>query len=370
MKMRPMQSSDWPRFCDFAARHFGMSHNANPTFNQHWFRCRGIAPEQEAELDGWSGLVIEDGDRLLGIMMFIITSAQFNGGSSPMTWISTGVVEDEARAVGAGAPLYMWIYKKFPIVGALSGNALSGPINSLLGHEIPGVSMCRHLAIHDERIRVILPADFQGDLSAVRHAAEVPSGLNWNWEVSLPADYNQVWEEFRRTGVFTTDRTPEHYHWRVATAPFMDYRILSIRRHSKLVGMAVVRFQETPEGPACRIIDFIAGPADAAGSFAAVAAACAAAGALFSDFQVIGSIFDTALEDGGYRRPESDPALDAVPNLLSPIDHRKWTNTFNIGGQLARKNQEWRSADQVYFTKADSDRDWPTKYELARQGIE
>jgi hypothetical protein len=370
MKMRPIREADWPAIRDFADRHFGMSHNTNAAFNEHWFRCRGIAPEQEAELDGWAGLVIVDGDRLLGIMMFIITAAQFAGASSPMAWISTGVVDDEARAVGAGAPLYLWIYKKFPIVGALSGNALSGPINSLMGHEIPGVSMCRHLAVHDERVRGILPVEFKGDLSAVFHAGEIPAALTWNWESGLPADYNQLWEEFGRTGVFTTDRTPEHYQWRVATAPFMDYRILSIRRHKMLVGMAVVRFQETPAGVACRIIDFIAAPADAAGSFAAVAAACANAGALFSDFHVIGSIFDSALDDGGYRRPETDPALDAVPNLLSPVDHRKWTNTFNIGGQLARKNQEWRSPDGVYFTKADSDRDWPTKYELARRGIE
>lgn len=370
MKMRPMRDSDWPRFCEFAHRHFGMSHNANPDFNQHWFRCRGIAPEQEAELDGWSGLVIEDGDSLVGIMMFIITSAQFDGASRPMVWISTGVLEDQARAVGAGAPLYLWIYKKFPIVGALSGNSLSGPINSLLGHEIPGVTMCRHLAIHDESVRKILPADLEGDLSAVRHVADVPPGLNWIWESQLPKDYTQVWEEFRGTGIFTTDRTPEHYQWRIATAPFMDYRILSIRKRRTLVGMAVVRFQETPAGVACRIIDLVSGPAEAAGSFAAVAAACADAGALFSDFHVIGSVFDTALGDGGYRRPESSPMLDAVPNLLSPVVHRKWTNTFNIGGSLARKNQEWRSPERVYFTKADSDRDWPTKYELARQGIE
>jgi hypothetical protein len=40
-----------------------------------------------------------------------------------------------------------------------------------------------------------------------------------------------------------------------------------------------------------------------------------------------------------------------------------------MGGTVARANTDWRASDQVYFTKADSDRDWPTKYELNRLGI-
>ena len=267
-------------------------------------------------------------------------------------------------------PVHLWIYNKFPLVGALSGNALSGPINSLLGHDIPGVSMQRHIAVHDERTREVMPGDFDGDLSVKLHPATTPQGVTWDWESDVPADFQHLWEEFQRTGIFTTDRTDEYYRWRIATAPFVDYRFISVRRDGAIIGFAVIRFQETPAGTACRIVEFISHPSDASDGFQAIAAACAAEGALFSDFHVIGDVYDTALSAARYSRPESDPVFDAIPNLLSPVDHRKWTNTFNIGGRLARKNQDWRRSDRVYFTKADSDRDWPTKYELARQGVE
>ena len=43
------------------------------------------------------------------------------------------------------------------------------------------------------------------------------------------------------------------------------------------------------------------------------ATACADAGGLFSDFNVVGTVFDEALIAGGFQLPEKDPVLDAVP---------------------------------------------------------
>ena len=130
----------------------------------------------------------------------------------------------------------------------------------------------------------------------------------------------------------------------ISSAPYMDYRFLEIRRRNQLIGLSVVRFQNTPAGAACRVIDFIAPPEDALHCWSVTATACADAGGLFSDFHVVGTVFDEALIAGGFQLPEKDPVLDAVPNLLSPVDHRKWTNTFHLAARMLRvaKNGERR----------------------------
>lgn len=366
MKMRPMSDSDWPAFCAYADRHFGMSHNTDPIFNQHWFRCRGVAPEQEDKLDGWNGLVLEDDGQIVGIMVFIVLRASFAGKSYPMAWISTGVVQDEARSVGAGSQLYLWIYRNFPLVGALSGNDLSRPINALMAHEIPGLAMRRYIMMHDAHVSELMPENFAGDVSPLITRLEPAPGLRVEWSVEPPADVDELWSRFREAVTVTTDRTSTHYRWRVERAPYVDYRFLSIRRETRLVGLSVVRFQVTPAGPVCRVIDFMSESDDATECWTATARANADAGGLFSDFHVVGTVFDSALENAGFRQPGSDPRLDALPNLLSPLDHRKWTNTFHLGGSVARGNSSWREAGEVYFTKFDSDRDWPTPYELER----
>ena len=364
-----MTDSDWPDFVAFARKHFGMSHNSNLQFNRHWFRCRGVAPEQEQGLDGWTGLVLEDEGSIVGVMMFISVSARFEGRSLPMAWISTGVVEEDARGIGGGAQMYLWIYKNFPIVGALSGNELSRPINALMGHEIPNLSMRRFLSVHHPDVKQLLPEGVSADIADKITARTVAGDLSWEWRDELPSEFGDLWTRFRDIVSVTTNRSPEHYAWRISSAPYMDYRFLEIRRRNQLIGLSVVRFQNTPAGAACRVIDFIAPPEDALHCWSVTATACADAGGLFSDFHVVGTVFDEALIAGGFQLPEKDPVLDAVPNLLSPVDHRKWTNTFHLGGSDARGSEKWRTQDQVYFTKADSDRDWPTQYELDRLGI-
>ena len=167
-----------------------MSHNSNLQFNRHWFRCRGVAPEQEQGLDGWTGLVLEDGS-IVGVMMFISVSARFEGRSLPMAWISTGVVEEDARGIGGGAQMYLWIYKNFPIVGALSGNELSRPINALMGHEIPNLSMRRFLSVHPD-VKQLLPEGVSADIADKITARTVAGDLSWEWRDELPSEFGDL----------------------------------------------------------------------------------------------------------------------------------------------------------------------------------
>ena len=153
--------------------------------------------------------------------------------------------------------------------------------------------------------------------------------------------------------------------WR-CQAPYVDYRLLAIRSANRLIGLAVCRPQETPQGQVFRITDMVARPDDAAAVWEAIAAATSEA--LFTDFLVVGTTQDDALAHAGFLE-SSVQGLSAIPHLLSPVEHRDWTGTFTLGGALPQSDPGWRSADAIYFTKGDGDRDWPTLYDLERQGV-
>jgi hypothetical protein len=361
MRIRKLTDADWLEFVAFGERYFGRTHNSDRGFNEFWFK--------RDSQQGWTGMVLENPEgKIAGVMMFLVTPCWFAGEKQEVAWISTGVVDEASRTKGGGALLYLWGYRNYPIVCALSGNSFSNPINDRLGISIPGVQMLRHVYVNSERALTfcqpgnrehVASFNFQPlpDLSDDYRLADVDS---------LSPDYDALWEKARQDIAFTTDRSASQLVWRYRRAPFINYRFWQVTRGNALVGLIVVRMQETELGLVCRIVDFIADPDHAPEVWMQALSAATQANACFTDFLVIGNTCDTSLLAAGFQPANEQTGLDALPNLLSPIEHRQWSGTFHVGGRLAKSCEAWRKPDALYFTKGDSDRDWPTEYELKR----
>ncbi|MBI4365603.1 MAG: hypothetical protein HY543_02170 [Deltaproteobacteria bacterium] len=311
--------------------------------------------------------IIEDRQgRIRGAMMVIVVQGYFADQVVPFAWISSGVVDEEARAMGAGAGLYCWVYQSFPLVGAMSGNQNSRPINAALGLDIPGVAMERFIAVHRPQTAELCPAPYRDALAAAiaRWPSARPSRLRTVLSAALPDDYEELWQRARRRFVCCVERDAAHMAWRYTAAPHVTYQFLAMRSGSALTALAVLRFQPTPAGAVCRVVDFIADDHGAQEAWSAVRETTREAGALCVDFMMIGTDQTEALRRSGFQQAGADAALTAIPHLLSPVEHRQWSNTFHLGGKLAKADQRWRHAHAVYFTKGDSDRDWPTTFDL------
>lgn len=365
MTIRQLTDADWPLIKAFAERHFGFSHISLKLFNEHWFKppCH----------DGWAALALDDdGGGLAGLIMFIVAPVWVEGQVSRMAFISSTATEAEARKKGGGTLLYLGAYRAFPLVGAQSGNAFSSPINAKLGNTI-AVGMRRFLRLLTPAVTdICLPESREQVLAALEtQTARHPdvAGLEWCWRDEPATDYDPLWQRFRARFAVTIDRTGAYLRHRYVDAPILRYRFLEIRRDGKLVGHAVARAQFTPAGEFYRITDFAAEAREEANTFAAIVAAITATGAIACDFLVVGTGLDHNLIAGGFDLADDCSGLDVVPNLLSPVDHRRWTNDFYLGGALTRQTEGWRDTDRIYFTKGDSDRDWPTGYDLERLGI-
>lgn len=357
---RLLIEADWPNFVLFAKKHFGQFLHFDRKFNQHWFYAN--------QSDKWSVRIIEDPQRgIVGVMQVILVPVKFGSQSTQLAWISNAAVEEDFLHQGSGAFLYLWVYKTFPLVGAMSGNELSGPINNSMAMDIPQVKMRRFIYIHNNRtINLCLPHERKAVKSAYFSLSDKSCrGLVYNWTDLIPDDYDRLWSDFRKKIYCTTERNRQYLNWRYLKAPYTDYRILEMRFDGQLHALAVLKLQPTPEGNACRVLDFFADNDWASEAWVLLAKAVEKEEALFTDFMVIGTVQDEALLKAGYLIADEANGLDAIPHLLSPVEHRKWSNTFHLGGKLAKQDQAWRKQEAVYFTKGDADRDWPTLYDLS-----
>jgi len=357
MRIRKFTDADFPAFVPFSETYLGPSHLTDEGFNKHWFR--------KIDGSGWNALVLEDanGD-LVGACMLIVVSAKIGDKQTELAWISSTAIKDALIDSGAGAKFYVNIYRRFPLVGAMSGNEYSVPINAFMGNEIPNTSMRRFMSIHNEDAFGLCRPDTRATVTLHPIQKGSRTGLQTGLVDTIPEDYDALWSAFRETVYCCIEKDRAFLRWRYQTAPFIKYRFIEMRRDRRLVALAVLRLQETPMGNAGRILDFISDDHDEAACWSALAAEASEAGAIFSDFHIIGSRHDAALGQAGYSEAKKESGLNAIPNLLSPVDHREWTNTFHMGGKLAKADTAWRAADKVYFTKGDSDRDWPTAYDV------
>ena len=360
----PFTDADWPQFDGFAREHFGQSHNRRPEFNRHWF-----GPDQCGR---WNvrKVMTQDTGQLTGLMMLIVADAKFGGQTAPLAWISNAAIVPEAQEAGIGAQLYFWAYKSNKLVGALSGNENSDPINDVLARDIPGTRMERYLWVHqpDRALEFCRDTDQEEVKTALQQRFTRPlmnaSDIEVRSVSQLGPEFEDLWQSFSDGLFFCVNRSRDFMRWRYESAPFVRYAYLEFRSDSRLVGLVPVREQSTPLGPVCRIMDLILAPGREQEVVGRLCNYLDAAGFIFSDFFLIGTYVTDVLLESGFSVSSRHGHVDRIPHLLSPLEHREWTNTVNFGGSLAKSDPSWRDPGVIYFTKADSDRDWPTQYDM------
>jgi len=358
MHIRPFTDDDWPQFVCFAEVYFGQSHPTDRHFNEYWFKhCR---------FPGWAAQVLEDENgRLAGVQMEIVAPAKFGNQSLDMYWLSNTAVTEEVQSKGGGALLLLWAHKKFPLIAVTSTNDISGPLQDKLAVSVDGLKMRRFIKLLDRRVLDLCPDGQTAPLNALLRTDEevLAKGIDLSLRQDVPDDYDQLWGRFREAIYCTTERWRPYMEWRYS-APYINYAFIEIRENGTLRGLAALRLEPTPIGPAGRILDFVADEEFASEVWKAAALTARQQGALFVDFMVIGSCQDVHLANGDYLAANEVAELEAIPHLLSPVEQRRWTNTFHMSGHLAKSDTAWRKPEAVYFTKGDGDRDWPTTYYL------
>jgi len=356
-QLKQISENDWPELQRFLLNVVPSGHISNYDFNKHWF----------GRHDGnWSGFLVVDteyDDHIVGIMMVIEVPVLLFNLEKKMGWISTGAVDETVRSTAVGPQLYFRIYKHYDVVGALSGNSNSLPINSLLGNSILDLTMVRYLFVNRKEVSALVNTD---DIIPINSYDKLREKDNYNIteQNSLPNGYSELWGKVKNNFDVVINKTAEYLEWRYIESPIIRYKILVINRNEQLVAVSVVRIQETFAGNVLRVLELIVDDCDIASALSLVSQYSIDIGCIFTDFFVIGHYYNDALNDIGYLSSIKDKEVELIPHLLSPVEHRRWSNTFHLGGNSISDNCKWNDPRRILFTKGDSDRDWPTEYDV------
>ena len=275
-----------------------------------------------------------DNGKIHGIMMLIIVPIWVDGKISTMAWISTGVVDEIYQKKGLGASLYIWAYRKYDLVGALSGNEKSIPINNKLGKSKKNVYMRRFLVIHQSNVSLLCQNNNNINYSQFIKKYKLLSDAKFINVDKIPSDYTSLWESFRKNFYLIVNRDCDYLIWRYLKAPFIKYEMLELRIKNRLEAFAIVRIQNTKFGSVMRVMELICNFRLSDLIWNNLCHYSAENGNLFTDFFAIGTCYDKFLEKVGFTNTYLSKELESIPHLLSPIEIRKWTNTFNLGGLL------------------------------------
>ena len=360
MNFQEMKDENWQQFVTFAEKNFVSSHPTDRIFNEFYFR----------RPDGsWSiQLAMRDNGSISAVNMMIEVPGRLGNVKLPLTWMSSAFAENDMQNTSVGGLLLFRSHRTLPFVACSCANTKTLPINEALGLDIHGLNMRRFVYVFTSDCLQIVRQESRKKIKNTLKPLKTLSNndLHRQWVNIMPDDFDELWKEFSETLSCVVERSHHYMDRRYVNAPYQDYHLLSISDgNDKLQGFSVVRFQQTMHGECARIVDFVARPGSETAVWLHILHACMGKNCLYADFIVIGTGQDWSLKNAGFTLANDQNGLEDVPNLLSPIDYRRWSYTFHISGTLPRTLDGWREKKKVWFTKGDGDRDFPTPENIA-----
>jgi hypothetical protein len=149
--------------------------------------------------------------------------------------------------------------------------------------------------------------------------------------------------------------------WRYLDIPYFRYHVGAAYYGEEMVGIGIWRYEYVDGITIARLCDFAAVDDFAAAVIATLVAEIKKQDVCFVDFFKTGPYFSDALDAAGFFRVEHE--LENIPTLFAPLAHKRWRNSLYVREQGAGgPASELSDINNYYFTKGDSDRDYPTEY--------
>ena len=71
------------------------------------------------------------------------------------------------------------------------------------------------------------------------------------------------------------------------------------------------------------------------------------------------------MKSTGFKKMNKNNKYYFIPNLMSPLNPRQWSQSFRISGKKILKKRV-KNLNKIWFTKGDGDRDLPTQYDIKK----
>jgi len=201
------------------------------------------------------------------------------------------------------------------------------------------------------RARILLDTTPPETLSAIEY--------DRNNIVEITADNLQMFTiGYDYSTTVTTQRSLNHLKWRFLHNPYLGYDWIAYVSEHRMLGYAVVRRERlNPTGHyASRIIDLYGQDDWMANVLNEVKSRARKRKDIFVDFSSFGHPYQDILKNAGFCLLQNED-VGLLPQVTAPISDRPNHEYLGLFSVEFRKEIQSLDAGEVYFTRADSDRD-------------
>jgi len=350
-----LQNSEWDLFNYFVKKNLKKNIVINKKFTKYWF-CE--------DNKNWQIQICKNKfNKIKAVNMFIKEKVIFNKKKHYIIWTSIAYSEKKFRTKGIVGLMLLNLHRKNPIIVSTCANTNSLPLNNQLGIKIPNLQMKRFIYIHNFECLKLAKKNFRSTLMKNIKFRNFNNNQNLeiSWTNKIPLEIDILWKKFSKYFKLCIEKNHRYLKKRYIACPFQKYNFLTIRNNNRLIGFVIIKFQKTKFGNCARIVDFISEKKHLNNILNLTLINCEKKKCLFIH---VGNLFNQYFKKSGFVITNNKNNLDQIPNLLSPIDYRRWSNTFHLGGYLIKNQKHKLNSNDIWFTKGDGDRDWPTYYDI------
>jgi hypothetical protein len=156
----------------------------------------------------------------------------------------------------------------------------------------------------------------------------------------------------------TTLRDHEYLMWRFMGNPFVNYQLFACMKDNSVQALVVCRFEQLKPLPykACRIVDLYGSEAGVRQLITYIKSRAKEMGCIYIDFSKAGNSYENILRKCGFISLENENCA-LLPQISSPIGQRPNNEYFGLQSKNYSAVIKRLSSKDIYFTRADSDRD-------------
>jgi len=355
MLIKTLKDRDLGKFVTFCKKYLPTSFNYQIKFLKFWFKHK----------NEWLIDLVILNKKIISINLKIRNEGLLNNKNCRIIWTSTAFTKLRNNKDANIGILLLNIHRENDIVASISPNTLSYGLNNTLGYKIKNISLNRFVYIHNlEFLKIVIRNKKKlFNTKDISKSCKQKNIFSF-WTNKLPTGYNKLWKKFAAKFKLCTNKNSEYLKRRYLQSPFQKYHLLKMYNNKKkLVGFSIIRYQVQKGVKIARIVEFVSAKKYEKDIWKEIVYQNSLNNAHISDFFVVGNDQNMNLKNVGFKKMTKSNKYYFIPNLMSPLSPRQWSQSFHIGGKKISQ-KKINSLKKIWFTKGDGDRDHPTIYDV------
>ncbi len=283
-----------------------------------------------------------------------------------MAWGVNAYTLPEWRKRGINSKLVIEMARRHDILGTIGMSHDAASFYQGLGFNMfHKQRFCRYVLNMDVKTFEVVKKMQQNSDQAKKLFDVVPYNLStssWENENTVieirKENFNALTVDFKYDVFATTYRDKNYLQWRFLDHPYIDYQFIASVSQNKMGAYAVSRRERLnpTEHYATRIVDVYGHDNCLSGVIKEVLRRAKKNNDIFVDFCAFGAVHQATFMNLGFTRLQNEEVA-LLPQVTAPIENRSNDEFIGLFSNKYKNEIEKLTEKDIFFTRADSDRD-------------